>query len=375
MELIGLKKLWENVWVRLVAFCAAITLAVLTIYYARDVFWPFVLSFIIAYILDPVVDFFEARRIPRVGGIVIIIIVILLVLTLFLLLLVPMLIEQINILVGYISRIANGFNNEWIPWIEKAFNVTFPKTSKGLIDQLKSNLDVVQRVSVSSFSPAAYIVSTVFTSAYSAIIAIINIFVIPVVTFYLLRDYDRIISTAKKYIPPKHKKIVLQRAGEIDEVLSSFIRGQFTVCCILGCLYSLGLLIAGIPLWALVGIFAGAVSFIPYLGFMAGIGPSILLAIMEYSDIRHIIYVIISFTVVQTLEGTVITPNIVGEKLGLHPVTIMFALLFGGHFFGFIGILLAIPVTAILNVFIRASKERYLASKFYNDPEMIEGSQ
>ena len=356
---------WKNPWFRLSILLLVGVMGGYALLSIKEVLVPFIISFILAYIFDPAVDIFEKRRIPRAGGIAIIVLILLVVVTGFLLIIVPMLVDQIQQLVSSLPAYFDWIVANGLPWVEQQFKIQLPKSTTEVLTQLKGHLTYFKDFNWKSLSPAGEILKSAFSGAAGFLVFVINLLVIPVVTFYLLIDFDRIKAHVFSYIPQKRQKITLKYAREVDEVLSNFIRGQVTVAVIMAGLYTLGLWIAGIPLWALIGIVAGAVSFIPYLGLMIGIVPSMILAFMEYRDVKHLIYVAVVFAVVQGLEGTVITPRIVGNKLGLHPVTIMFAVLLGGHTYGVAGILLAIPVFAVLSVFFRAFRHYYFQSSWY----------
>ena len=187
---------------------------------------------------------------------------------------------------------------------------------------------------------SSFLVNTV-SNFISLIIIAINVLIIPVALFYLLRDFDKIKTTIKDYLPPAKKDEIIERIREIDTVLGAFIRGQLTVSVILAVIYCIGLLILGVPMGLLIGLVAGLANIVPYLGLVVGLLPALLMAFLQFRDINHLIGVLLVFGIAQFLEGYFITPKVVGEKVGLHPVVIMIAVLVGAKFFGFIGILLA----------------------------------
>jgi predicted PurR-regulated permease PerM len=214
---------------------------------------------------------------------------------------------------------------------------------------------------------AVDVVQTVGRGGAAALTVITNLVLIPVVAFYLMRDWDRLVAGVQNLLPRSSVGQVSGVAREIDEVLSSFLRGQFLVMLALGAIYAVGLWAIGLKSAFLIGITAGLLSVVPYLGSIVGLGLAIAVALFQFGDIMHFVLVLVVFGVGQTLEGTVLTPNLVGDKIGLHPVAVIFAVLAGGQLFGFLGILLALPVAAALNVVVRHVQDIYRHSAWYKE--------
>ena len=201
-----------------------------------------------------------------------------------------------------------------------------------------------------------------------ALVNILSLLLItPIVAFYMLRDWDKFIAQVDSLLPKKSKKSIEKQAKEIDNILSSFIRGQFSVCVLLGSFYAIGLYIVGLDLGVLVGFLAGIISFIPYVGSITGFLISILIAFAQFDSLMPILQVVGVFAVGQFIEGNFLTPNLVGDSVGLHPVWIMFALLTGGVLLGFLGLMIAVPVAAIIGVLTRHAIENYKESSLYKD--------
>ena len=196
-----------------------------------------------------------------------------------------------------------------------------------------------------------------------------NLVLIPVVTFYLLRDWDLLVKGIGELLPRNIESTVKQLAKEINEVLGAFIRGQMMVMFALGVIYTAGLWLLGLDLAFIIGMAAGLLSIVPYLGTMAGLVAAALAAVFQFQDLFHVVMVLLVFTFGQTLEGMVLTPRLVGDRIGLHPVAVIFAILAGGQLFGFLGILLALPVTAALNVLVRHLRDEYTKSTLYHEDE------
>jgi predicted PurR-regulated permease PerM len=197
-----------------------------------------------------------------------------------------------------------------------------------------------------------------------------NLVLVPVVTFYLLRDWDVLVARIHELIPRQQEPTVAKLARASDEVLGQFLRGQLTVMVALGVIYTTGLWLIGLDLALLVGMIAGLVSFVPYLGTIVGILLAGVAALMQFGDAMHLLYVAIVFAVGQSLEGMILTPLLVGDKIGLHPVAVIFAVMAGGQLFGFVGVLIALPVAAVVVVILRHMREVYTASELYGKTEM-----
>jgi predicted PurR-regulated permease PerM len=189
---------------------------------------------------------------------------------------------------------------------------------------------------------------------------------IPVLTFYLLRDWDILVARFRELLPRRHAEKVTQISLECDDMLAGFIRGQLLVMSALSLIYTVGLMIIGVELALLLGVIAGVVSFVPYLGLIVGVVLSGLAALLQFGDWMPVVYVVIVFSVAQMIEGMVLTPRFVGERIGLHPVAVIFAVLAGGQLFGFTGVLLALPVAAVVVVLLKHAHERYVSSDLYS---------
>ena len=199
-----------------------------------------------------------------------------------------------------------------------------------------------------------------------ALINLISLLLItPVVAFYMLRDWDTFVKKVDNLLPRKSKNVIREQFRQIDRALSGFIRGQLSVCLILGTYYSLGLKFVGLDLGILVGFLAGLISFIPYVGSISGFVISIILALAQFNDYTKVLEVIAVFAIGQFVEGNFLTPKLVGDNVGLHPVWVMFALLAGGVLLGFLGLMIAVPVAAIIGVLMRYTINNYKKSSLY----------
>jgi predicted PurR-regulated permease PerM len=194
-----------------------------------------------------------------------------------------------------------------------------------------------------------------------------NLVLVPVVTFYLLRDWDHMVSKVHDLLPRKWEPTTVKLAKESDEVLGAFLRGQLLVMLSLAFVYSIGLMWVGLELALIIGLVAGLVSFVPYLGFIVGILMAGVAAYMQFHELSHLLWVAAVFGVGQALEGMLLTPLLVGDKIGLHPVAVIFAVMAGGQLFGFVGVLLALPVAAVIVVILRHAQDIYRQSGLYSE--------
>ena len=200
---------------------------------------------------------------------------------------------------------------------------------------------------------------------------LMNLLLIPVVTFYLLRDWDILTARVGELIPRPVYPTINKLVTESNSVLSAFLRGQFSVMLALGIIYTIGLWIIGLDFSLLIGMGAGLVSFIPYLGAITGMVVGVIIAFIQFGDVTYVIYVLLVFGIGQLLEGMVLTPWLVGDRIGLHPVAVIFAVLAGGQLFGFVGILLGLPIAAVVMVLLRFAHQNYINSKMYGDEQEI----
>jgi predicted PurR-regulated permease PerM len=207
----------------------------------------------------------------------------------------------------------------------------------------------------------ATVLMSVSRSGGALAAAVISLFLIPILTFYLLRDWDPIMRRLSAIVPAQQRETVISLARETDEVLGAFLRGQILVMISLAIIYSAGLSLIGLKFAVAIGVVAGLVSFVPYLGFVFGIGLAGLTVALEPEPWLQLLGVVATFSIAQMIEGSFLTPKLVGDRIGLHPVLVIFSIAAGGQLFGFFGILLALPAAAVLSVLVRFAYNRYLA--------------
>ncbi len=323
------------------------------------VLMPFLMAAILAYLADPLTDRLEVVGLSRTWATVVVFSGLSLTGLLLLLFLVPLLQKQIQIIVVKVPMWLQMAEDQLLPWLQTRFGFDASELDRGEFARLLGQ----------NWTTAGGLVATIVSSITRSGMAIgnwlMNLTIVAVVTFYLLRDWDRLVAAIRDLLPRDIEPVVSRLARESDEVLGAFLRGQLLVMLALSGVYSVGLWIAGIELFLSIGLLAGLVSFVPYLGFIVGIGAAGLAAVLQFQDLTHLIYVLIVFGVGQVLEGTVFTPLLVGDRIGLHPVAVIFAVLAGGQLFGFVGVLLALPVAAVIAVLLRHLRQRYQASELY----------
>lgn len=339
-------------WIFLfVLFCMAV-------YALRSVLMPFVAGIIIGYLLDPWASKFEKWGMNRTLSTII---------TLFLLvlILIPSLIALFSIIDNQLSHFLDV-----LPQYMSAFIRKIEPVIVNLQERFPAlEGDKIREAIRGNMGNTLKVIGNILRKVVSGGFAIVNIIslllITPVVAFYMLRDWDTFVKKIDELLPKHSKKSIESQAKEIDGILSSFIRGQLSVCVLLGMFYAVGLYIVGLDLGVLVGFIAGIISFIPYVGSIFGFCVSIAIAFAQFDTIMPILQVVGVFMVGQFIEGNFLTPNLVGDSVGLHPVWIMFALLAGGVLLGFLGLMIAVPVAAIIGVLVRHAINNYKESSLY----------
>jgi predicted PurR-regulated permease PerM len=326
---------------------------------------------VLAYFLDPVADRLQRIGLSRVMATVLILFAFVIVLTLGLVIVIPILVTQLSDFIGrlpqYLSRLQELLTSFDPQWLERTFGVNATALREGLNSLLTEGFGFM---------------TTVFESIWASGLALFNIaglFVVtPVVAFYMLLDWDRMVAKVDSWVPRDHVAAVRAIATDINNSSAGFVRGQGTLSLALGIFYAIGLTITGLNFGILIGLFAGLISFIPYVGSLVGLVLSVGLAIIQFwPDYFMIGAVALVFIVGQFIEGNILHPLLVGKSVGLHPVWLMFALFAFGALFGFVGLLIAVPAAAAVAVLVRFAINRYLESPLYrghaDDPPVVVG--
>lgn len=321
---------------------------------------PFVLSAGLAWLGEPLVNRLERSGRSRSAAVTLVFFFMALVIVLAVLLLVPLIENQIGKLLDWLPRFVAWVTGNVIPWIEARFDVQLSGyfDPGHVIELLKKN-----------WQQAGGIAATVFGGVSKSSLAILgwvaNLALIPVVTFYFMRDGWQMLRQLRDLLPRPIEPVVSKLAKESDEVLGGFVRGQLSVMISLGAVYAIGLTLVGVDLGILIGMIAGLVSFVPYLGAAIGMAAAVIATLVQHGDWMHLAMVLGVFAVGQTLESFLLTPWLVGDRIGLHPVAVIFAIMAGGQLFGFLGVLLALPVAAVVMVLARYAHGRYTRSELY----------
>jgi predicted PurR-regulated permease PerM len=316
------------------------------LYAVKAILLPFVVAVIVAFFLDPAADVLERLKLSRNLATLVITAVFFVIFAAITVLVAPLLYDQLLTLAHQIPGYIDFVNHSVVPYFSDILTRFDP-------DALAKAKESVSGASVHIFGFVAKFLSGMLTSGIAVVNLLSLIFITPIVTFYILRDWDCITAKVVSFLPKKHKDVVCEQASLIDRALSGYIRGQTNVCLILGVFYAVGLSLLGLDFALLIGIATGLLCFIPYVGVFFGLIIGTLVAYFQFSDISSVLAVVAVFLVGQFLEGNFLSPKLIGDKVGLHPVWIMFGLLSGAAMFGFIGVLVAIPISAILVGLIR----------------------
>jgi len=330
----------------------AVALAGWLLYLLAPVLTPFIAAALLAYIGDPLADRLQRFKLPRTLAVVVVFLLTFTVLVLLVVLVGPLIRTQVSALLAALPGLLIQVEQVWLPSVSAWLNI-------------ETGDDVGIGAFLANYSEmagtwGAKVLVSVGKSGGAVAAAVLSLFLVPILTFYLLRDWDTIMMHIGALIPSRQRETVIKLARDTDEVLGAFLRGQLLVMLALSVIYSVGLGLVGLKFAIAIGVVSGLVSFIPYLGFVFGIGLAALTVILEPNPLWQMIGVVATFTIAQLLEGSILTPKLVGDRIGLHPVLIIFAIVAGGQLFGFFGILLALPAAAVLSVMVRFAYDRYL---------------
>lgn len=324
---------------------------------------PFLFSALLAYLFDPLVDRLERRGLRRTAAVCIVFSLVFVLLLLVPLVVLPLLETQVRELVATVPRLIDWLSANLLPWLQQHLGV-----DPDLLDAaaLKEALLAHWR---EAGGVAAQVIRYATRSGFAVAGWLAGVVLVPVVTFYLLRDWDRLVASIQDLLPRSVEPQVSALTREIDTTLGAFLRGQLTVMVVLGAFYAGGLWLVGLKLALLIGMVAGLVSFVPYLGVIVGVASAGIAMLVQTGQPLDIAAVVAVFVVGQLLEGFLLTPILVGDRIGLHPVAVIFAIMAGGQLFGLVGILLALPTAAVIAVLLRWAHREYKTSEVYRaDP-------
>jgi len=332
------------------------------VYLLRGILLPFVAGMALAYFLDPVCDRLERAGQSRTLATTLVTIVFAVLAIAALLLLVPLLYDQIVNLAERLPAYLDRLRTILQPIIQE-LQRRLPVESFGQARQALSG----QAANVLGWIGGA--LGRLLTGGLALVNILSLMFITPVVTFYLLRDWDRIVMHVDSWLPRGHAEVIREQCALIDRTLAGWVRGQATVCLLLAAYYGIALTVIGLDFGLAVGLLTGLLSFVPFVGAITGFVFGVGIAFAQYSNWGPIVAVLAVFIVGQVIEGNFLTPKLVGDRVGLHPVWVMFGLLAGGALFGFVGVLLALPVAAVVGVLARFALARYLESRYYRHGE------
>jgi len=340
------------------AWAALALLALALLRLLQPVLAPFIAAAVLAYALTPAVELLVRRRVPRLLAVLLVEVVAVLLMLALLLLIVPILSKELPLLREQIPVLANALNTHVLPWLQQhGINAALDTASikSFVLKYLDANLEDWLATALSS--------ARIGGSFLLAIVG--NAVLLPVVLFYLLHDWPELMRRAWSMVPPRMRERVGGFLGECDQMLGQYLRGQLLVMLILAAYYSVALALAGFELALPVGVFTGLAVFIPYLGFGLGLLLALLAGVLQFASLYGLLAVALIFGLGQLIEGFALTPRLVGERIGLSPLMVIFALLAFGHLFGFLGVLIALPVSALGVVAGRRVRELYLRSPLY----------
>lgn len=352
---------FTNTQRRLSAWCLIALVAALALWLLGPVLTPFLVAAVLAYALTPLVnklDSFGKGRLPRVIAVVLVELTFIVVLFGLFLLIVPIMAKELPLLREQVPLLAVRLNNELAPWLAKfGFFVALDIASikAFLLKYLNAN-----------FEDAFGSLMLSLRLGGSVALAIVgNAVLIPVALFYLLMDWNQFVNRMLELVPPHLRASFDSFTNEADLVLGQYLRGQSLVMLVMAVFYSIGLSLFSLDLAVPIGVFTGLAMFIPYVGFGIGLVLAVLAGLLEFASIKALVMVSVVYGLGQLIEGLYLTPRLVGERIGLHPLAVIFALLAFGQIFGFVGVLIALPASAVLLVGIRRLRSSYMASRLY----------
>jgi predicted PurR-regulated permease PerM len=334
-------------------------LTVGALYLLQPILTPFFAGALLAYLADPLVNWLMTFKLKRVTSSVIVFFTLFLILALLILLLIPLIQSQVASLADVGPNILAWLQDTMVPWLQNNFG----------IHENPINVETIKKALADNLSKAGgaagWLIQAVLQSGVKFLEVFVNMILIPVVTFYLLVDWDKFVAGVRSLVPRHSIATFVKLSKECDNVLSAFFRGQLLVMLALGAIYSIGLMLLGLQIGLLIGLIAGILSIVPYLGFIVGIILASIAAAVQFGTLTKVLLVVLLFGVGHLIDPMYLTPKLVGGRIGLHPVAVIFAILAGGCLFGFMGILLALPVASVIMVLIRYWHTRYKHSELY----------
>jgi predicted PurR-regulated permease PerM len=346
---------------RAAAWLLIALLAVIVLRALGQVLVPFVVAAVLAYALTPLVDWLDdlgKGRMPRVVAVILVELVFILALLSLMLLIVPIVAKEVPLIKQQLPLLFDSLDGRLAPWLAQfGINVSLD------LGSLKAQ--VVKYLNANYEDAFTQLLSSIRLGGSLALAIVGNAVLIPVALFYLLLDWKPFVARVLELVPPRNRASVDSFTQEADGVLGQYLRGQFLVMLIMAMFYAVGLALFGLDLALPIGVFTGLAMFVPYLGFGIGLVLAAVAGLLQFASIKALVMVAVVYGIGQVIESLFITPRLVGERIGLHPLAVIFALLAFGQLFGFVGVLVALPASAVLLVAIRRARAGYMASKLY----------
>ncbi|MBE0613830.1 MAG: AI-2E family transporter [Burkholderiales bacterium] len=334
--------------------------AIALLYLLSPILAPFLFAAMLAYISNPTVNWLARHRVGRPLGAVLVMLFLGGVLVLLFLILLPLFIKEVALLSERLPGLLAQLNEDLVPWVKAKFDVDMQFDLAAIKKLIHQNLQGADGLGLK-------LLASLKIGGLAVLGFVVNLLLVPVVLFYLLRDWNALLARISRLLPRRWHAQVTTIASEIDAVLAEFLRGQIAVMLLMSVFYVLGLWLAGLEFALPIGIITGMLVFVPYVGMLTGLVLATLVALMQFPSVSGVVPVWLAFGIGQALEGMLVTPLLVGQRIGLHPVAVIFALLAFGQIFGFFGILLALPASAALLVGLRHLGREYLNSSLYKN--------
>ena len=328
------------------------------LYLLSHVLVPFLLAALLAYLGDPLVERLQCLRISRTLSVLLVFVFFGVLIAFVLVMVVPGIQRQAELLIKLTPALVEWMQKNMIAWVNQHLGLKELINPEHVKQGLSNSLLHVG-------TAVNWLVRALTQSSMAIVEILVTMVLIPVVTFYLMRDWGKLIDGIHSLLPRRNEKTIVTLANEANSVLSAFIRGQLLVMMALAVYYSIGLTLLGLNFSLILGVLIGLISVVPYLGSIVGILLAVITAAFQFNDGWHIVYVLLVFAIGHVLENFVLTPLLIGGRIGLHPVAVIFSILAGGVLFGFFGVLLALPVATVVMVFVRYYRRQYLSSDYY----------
>jgi predicted PurR-regulated permease PerM len=352
---------------RRLVFILGLVTALALIYLLRGVLIPLFFAFLLAYALDPVVDRIEALKVPRSAGALLVMTFLCGAAISAVILFVPYLIDEFRLAGEQFPAQMQAFKERLDPWVWQVFHINLPHTWGELVFKIGDSVRARIPDLISGSTGALF-------GTLNVIVICVAALIIPVFALYLLIDFDRNVERFQRLIPRRWTPLVGSIASEIHRTLGGYVRGQLTACGVLSALYAGGLMLAGLRLAIPIGVITGMLAFVPYVGFGIGVCMAVCIALLDWHGVDHVLAVLAVMFLVQILDGMAVTPRIVGRSVGLRPIEVLLTMMAAATLFGFLGVLLAVPLGAVVKILLSRATGVYLGSDFYlRPPAVIEG--